>query len=97
MPEKLVRVKFLKTRTVKDAEGLCFKEGKVYELSPNSAERWIRRGVAEECSGKTKAAKPDAAGPPPTTRGDTVSRKIEGPDMTGKQPDRETLADPEKS
>ncbi len=97
MTEKLVRVKFLKTRTVKDAEGLCFEEGKVYELSPNSAWRWIRRGVAEECSGKAKAAKPDATGPPLTTRGDTVVKVIEGPDMTGKEPDRETLADSEKS
>lgn len=97
MAEKLVKVKFLKTRTVRDVEGLCFEEGKVYELSPTSAERWIRRGVAEEYAGKTKGARPDAAGPPPTTLGDTVVKKIEGPDMTLKEPDRETLSDPEKS
>jgi hypothetical protein len=51
-----VKVKFLETRTVKDGTGTTFEEGKVYDLEDASAVRWIRRGVAEQSTGR--ASKP---------------------------------------
>lgn len=39
-------VKFLKARTVQDGSGTSFVEGGVYDLPPDSAQRWIRRNIA---------------------------------------------------
>lgn len=44
-----IKVLFTKSREVKDGAGKVtdtFAAGKEYDLSPESAERWIRRGVA---------------------------------------------------
>lgn len=44
------KVRFIASRTVRDAGGeidVQFVEGKTYDLPPASAERWVRRGVAE--------------------------------------------------
>lgn len=54
-------VRFLQTRTVKAIDGKTFFAGEVYELSEESARRWLRRGVAEIY------AKPSASSLPPTT------------------------------
>ena len=40
------RIRFTETRTTSEAKPKTFEEGKVYELAPESAERWVRRNVA---------------------------------------------------
>ena len=48
------KVKFLRDENV-EAQGKVvdkFKDGRTYELSPESAERWIRRGAAEPVADK---------------------------------------------
>lgn len=41
-----VRVRFKKTRTVKDGTGLTYQEGKDYDLPADSAGHWVGRGIA---------------------------------------------------
>ena len=44
------RVRFLERREVKDHNGQViesFELGRVYSMAPASAERWVRRSVAE--------------------------------------------------
>ncbi|MGE0724810.1 MAG: hypothetical protein AB7O45_10565 [Alphaproteobacteria bacterium] len=62
------RVRFLETRVVQDSVGMRYEAGEVYDLPGPSAERWIRRGVAELVA--TPVAQPDeaattTASPPP--------------------------------
>jgi hypothetical protein len=45
--EKFVRVRFLASYTVRDVEGRTFQEGEEVDLSPDSAQHFIRRGAAE--------------------------------------------------
>ena len=51
-----MRVKFVVNRTVKDAEGLTYEKGKVYEMSEGSADHWIRRRVAVVHTGRGRPA-----------------------------------------
>ena len=48
----MVQVRFTQTRTVQDGTGTTFEAGRVYDLPRVSADRWIRRGVAEEVAGE---------------------------------------------
>lgn len=45
-PPSGVAVRFISTVTVKDGTGTTFEAGKVYTLTPDSAEHWIRRSHA---------------------------------------------------
>ncbi len=42
----MVKVKFLRAYTVKDAEARTYEDGKVYEMSPESAQHFVNRGAA---------------------------------------------------
>lgn len=42
-----VKIKFSEARVTKEAKPQLFEAGKEYNLSPASAKRWVRRGVAE--------------------------------------------------
>lgn len=42
----MTRVLFNETRTTKEADPVTFEAGRVYDLPPRSAARWIARGVA---------------------------------------------------
>lgn len=58
-----VKVTFLETRVVKDGfEGTDretkFEAGKTYPLEPESAERWIKRKVAEPAKPTRRKTKP---------------------------------------
>jgi hypothetical protein len=44
---KQVEVRFLKNAAPKDFSGVTFSEGEVYEMSEDSANHWISRGIAE--------------------------------------------------
>lgn len=53
-----MRIKFIKTRTVRGADGETFEAGKEYDLLESSANHWIRRGVAVEVEVKSVDAPP---------------------------------------
>jgi hypothetical protein len=63
---KLVKVRFLVTRIVKDGTGTTFTAGKVYEMTESQAYRWTRRGKAELVETAAKVSKPTTAEPVPT-------------------------------
>jgi len=46
------KIKFLENRTVNNPDGKDqeFVAGKTYDMNPASAQRWVRRGVAEYVS-----------------------------------------------
>lgn len=52
------KIRFLETRTVQDGTGTTYEAGKVYDLRPASANRWLRRGVAERVSDRAHEAEP---------------------------------------
>ncbi len=66
-----VKVRFLETYTVQDGSGDTYEKGKVYELSPDSADHFVSRRRAERLEGRTgpspvggsepKRAEPEAA------------------------------------
>jgi hypothetical protein len=43
-----MKIEFTETRTVQDGSGTTFEAGKVYDLPPESADHWKRRGVAKD-------------------------------------------------
>ena len=64
--------KFIKFKTYCEVEAqgvleTVFKADAVYELADESAERWIRRGLAFEVEGPEKPAKQKAKAKPKTT------------------------------
>lgn len=67
MAAKKVKVRFLVDRTVQDEEAQFFAAGETYDLTEDSAEHWLKRGVAELVSNstakpkkETKPAEPDS-------------------------------------
>ncbi len=52
-----MKIKFLETVAVQDSECRSFVEGKTYDLSVDSCNHWIVRGMAELDDGTKKAAK----------------------------------------
>lgn len=85
------KVRFLKTCTVLDGTGTTFEEGKVYELTETACARWERRNAAERVTGeKVKTSKPiivEDKGPEVTDYSANI-KKIEGPDLPVRDPDR---------
>lgn len=61
-----MKVKFLQTRTVKAVDGETFEEGRVYDLPDDSADRWIRRGVAAAATDEDVVAVPKKSVKKPT-------------------------------
>lgn len=55
------RVRFLETVTVRDATARVYEQGKEYELSPDSARRWLVRGKAVSVQPGANAAEPVAS------------------------------------
>ena len=49
-------IRFLKTYTVAAADGETYEEGKSYDMNPESAFHFTRRGLAEEVEKKTRKA-----------------------------------------
>jgi hypothetical protein len=62
----MVKVRFLVTRLVRDGTGTTFTAGKVYEMTEDSAQHWIRRQKAELVETAAKASRPTTAAPVPT-------------------------------
>jgi uncharacterized protein YodC (DUF2158 family) len=61
-----MRVKFLKDELYENLgrnKGYEFKEGEKYDFEPSFAERWIRRGIAEEIEGGKRADTVGTGGP----------------------------------
>ena len=54
-----MRIKFNATQITKEATPQTFQAGAIYDLPEASAERWVRRGVAEYFVGEPE--------PPPAT------------------------------
>lgn len=52
------KIRFFEDRTVNDGSGTTFEKDKVYELSDPSADRWVRRGVAEYVRADAHASEP---------------------------------------
>ena len=69
MSRFLVKVRFLEDRRVKDAEGRLFEKDCEYEMAPDSARHWVRRGVAVIVP---RSAEPPAP-PPPEPSSDPVN------------------------
>lgn len=49
-------IRFLKDHTVDAVDGETYEEGKSYEMNPESAFHFTRRGLAEEVEKKTRKA-----------------------------------------
>lgn len=58
-----VRVKFLETRVTKEAEPVTYEAGQEYDLRPDAAQAFFRRGIAEPApvAGKSRKKSDEAA------------------------------------
>lgn len=75
-----MRVRFNRKCTypqVSEAASRVYEAGEVYDLEPNHARRWIRRGAAEEVP---EEPKPVAVAPPAKPE----PKKIDKPEPKGK-------------
>lgn len=63
----LVKVKFTRDYTVKDAAGKTYEKGKTYEMSPESAQHFVNRAAAVVVIRGAKAAPETASMAAPET------------------------------